>query len=69
MFAEPSVMSALVLPYLLQMAEKSSQSTALSHVLITWAEENAAQVLDNLAVCEKLQSGITLASYCQCSNL
>uniref|UniRef100_A0A1A7Z6S5 Uncharacterized protein n=1 Tax=Iconisemion striatum TaxID=60296 RepID=A0A1A7Z6S5_9TELE len=54
-FAEPSVMSAHVLPYLLQMAEKSSQSSALAQTLRSWAEGNAAQVLDHLTVCEKLQ--------------
>ncbi|CAG5923171.1 unnamed protein product [Menidia menidia] len=53
-FAEPSVMSAHVLPYLLQMAEKCSQSPALAQSLNSWAEDNAAQVLDNLAVCKKL---------------
>lgn len=68
-FAEPSVMSAHVLPHLLQLAEKSSQSSALARTLSTWAEENAAQVLDDLAVCEKLQPGITSASYCQYNNL
>ncbi|KAM9743067.1 tRNA (32-2'-O)-methyltransferase regulator THADA [Menidia menidia] len=52
-FAEPSVMSAHVLPYLLQMAEKCSQSPALAQSLNSWAEDNAAQVLDNLAVCKK----------------
>ena len=60
-FAEPSVMSAHVLPYLLQMAEKSSQSSALAQSLNSWAEENAAQVLDNLSVCKKLQPGTTLS--------
>ncbi|KAM4576646.1 tRNA (32-2'-O)-methyltransferase regulator THADA isoform 1-T1 [Odontesthes bonariensis] len=61
-FAEPSVMSAHVLPYLLQMAEKSSQSSALAQSLNSWAEENAAQVLDNLVVCKKLQPAGTLTA-------
>ncbi len=61
MFAEPSVMSAHVLPYLLQMAEKYSQSSALAQSLSAWAEENAAQVSDSLAVCKELQPGATLS--------
>lgn len=60
-FAEPSVMSAHVLPYLLQMAEKHSESSALAQSLSAWAEESAAQVLDSLAVCKELQPGTTLA--------
>ncbi|XP_024861145.1 thyroid adenoma-associated protein homolog [Kryptolebias marmoratus] len=61
-FAEPSVMSAHVLPYLLQMAERSSQSSALAQTLNSWAEENTAQLLDNLAACKKLQPAETLTS-------
>lgn len=61
MFAEPSVMSAHVLPYLLQMAEKYSESSTLAQSLSAWAEESAAQVLDSLAVCKELLSGSTLA--------
>uniref|UniRef100_A0A1A8KRP4 Uncharacterized protein n=1 Tax=Nothobranchius kuhntae TaxID=321403 RepID=A0A1A8KRP4_NOTKU len=59
-FAEPPVMSAHVLPYLLQLAEKSSQSSALAQTLHSWAEGNAAQVLEHLTVCEKLQPAETL---------
>ncbi|KAM6930999.1 tRNA (32-2'-O)-methyltransferase regulator THADA [Xenentodon cancila] len=59
-FAEPSVMSAHVLPYLLQMAERSSQSSSLAQSLKHWAEANAAQVLDNLAGCKQLHPGETL---------
>ncbi|KAG7244080.1 hypothetical protein INR49_006242 [Caranx melampygus] len=53
-FAEPCVMSAHVLPYLLQMAEKYSESSALAQSLRLWAEQSAAQVLDSLAVCKEL---------------
>ncbi|XP_054904834.1 thyroid adenoma-associated protein homolog [Poeciliopsis prolifica] len=60
-FAEPSVMSAHILPYLLQMAEKSSQSSALAQTLTTWAEQNTAQVLDDLTHCEQLQPAETLS--------
>ncbi|XP_040897367.1 thyroid adenoma-associated protein homolog [Toxotes jaculatrix] len=55
-FAEPSVMSTHVLPYLLQMAEKYSESSALVQSLSAWAEQSAAQVPDSLAVCKELQS-------------
>ncbi|XP_051924804.1 thyroid adenoma-associated protein homolog isoform X2 [Hippocampus zosterae] len=54
-FAEPSVMSEYVLPYLLLMAEKYSESSALAQRLSTWAEENAAPLLDNLTLCKSLQ--------------
>ncbi|XP_030000291.1 thyroid adenoma-associated protein homolog [Sphaeramia orbicularis] len=56
-FAEPSVMSAQVLPYLLQMADSYSKSSALAKRLSAWAEENTPQVLDGLAVCQELLSG------------
>uniref|UniRef100_A0A3B4ZZQ2 Thyroid adenoma-associated protein homolog n=1 Tax=Stegastes partitus TaxID=144197 RepID=A0A3B4ZZQ2_9TELE len=59
-FAEPSVMSAHVLPYLLHMAEKYSESSALAQSLNSWAEESAGQVLDGLAVCKKLLPAETL---------
>lgn len=60
-FAEPSVMSAHVLPRLLQMAEKHSESSALAQSLRAWAEQSAAQVADSLAVCKDLQPGTTLS--------
>ncbi|KAK2837266.1 hypothetical protein Q5P01_014478 [Channa striata] len=53
-FAEPSVMSAQVLPYLLQMAEKYCESTALAHSLRAWVGQTAAQVLDSLTVCKEI---------------
>ncbi|XP_023821654.1 thyroid adenoma-associated protein homolog [Oryzias latipes] len=53
-FAEPSVMSAHVLPHLLQLAEKSSKCSTLAHSLTSWAEENATQVLEDLKFCEKI---------------
>ncbi|KAL7392507.1 hypothetical protein ABVT39_025652 [Epinephelus coioides] len=59
-FAEPSVMCAHVLPYLLQMAERYSESSAVAQSLSVWAEESAAQVLDGLAVCRELQPADTL---------
>lgn len=63
MFAEPCVMSAHVLPHLLQMAENYSESSALAQSLRLWAEQNAAQVLDSLAVCRELLPGTTLAAH------
>lgn len=56
-FAEPSVMSALVLPYLLQMADNYCKSAALAKRLSAWVEENTPLVLDGLAVCKELLSG------------
>ncbi|XP_029018026.1 thyroid adenoma-associated protein homolog isoform X2 [Betta splendens] len=53
-FAEPAAMSAHVLPYLLQVAEKRSESPALAQSLVAWAEQNAAQVLDGVAVCREM---------------
>lgn len=58
-FAEPSVMSAHVLPCLLHLAEKYSESSALVPSLSAWAEQSAAQVADSLAVCKELQPGTT----------
>ncbi|XP_059193716.1 thyroid adenoma-associated protein homolog [Centropristis striata] len=59
-FAEPSVMSTHVLPYLLHMAEKYSESSAVAQSLSAWAAENATPVLDSLAVCKNLQPGDAL---------
>ncbi|XP_034452342.1 thyroid adenoma-associated protein homolog isoform X1 [Hippoglossus hippoglossus] len=54
-FAEPSVMSAHVLPHLLQVAVKHSESSALAQSLSAWAEHSVEQVSDSLAVCKELQ--------------
>lgn len=59
-YAEPSVMTAHVLTYLLRMAEKYSESSSLAQSLRTWAEENTAQVLDSLSVCKELLPGMIL---------
>lgn len=50
-------MCVRMLPYLLQMAEKYSEASPLAHSLRMWAEEGAAQVLDNLRVCKQLLPG------------
>ncbi|XP_054630132.1 thyroid adenoma-associated protein homolog isoform X2 [Dunckerocampus dactyliophorus] len=54
-FAEPSVISAHVMPYLLHLVEKHSESLVLAQSLSTWAQENTAQLLGNLALCKDLQ--------------
>ncbi|XP_056135401.1 thyroid adenoma-associated protein homolog [Lampris incognitus] len=59
-FAEPAVMSAYLLPYLLQIVDKYCESSALAECLNVWAKENAAQVLDGLSACKDLQPGETL---------
>ncbi|XP_029365595.1 thyroid adenoma-associated protein homolog isoform X2 [Echeneis naucrates] len=61
-FAEPSVMSAHVLPYLLRMAEQYSKSSALAQSLKVWAEQSAAQVPGSLTACKELLLGETLTS-------
>ncbi|XP_024130967.1 thyroid adenoma-associated protein homolog isoform X2 [Oryzias melastigma] len=61
-FAEPAVMSAHVLPHLLQMAEKSSESSGLAQSLTSWAEEHVSQVLDDLVFCEKIVPENTLSA-------
>lgn len=60
-FAEPSVMSAYVLPHLQQMADKCSESSALAQRLRTVMEESAAQVLESLEICRELQPGTASA--------
>ncbi|CAN9513218.1 unnamed protein product [Ophioblennius macclurei] len=62
-FAEPSVMAAHVLPYLLQMVGKYSLSSALAQSLNSWAEGSAAQVLDDLALCENLRQAETFTPF------
>nr|XP_029493834.1 thyroid adenoma-associated protein homolog isoform X1 [Oncorhynchus nerka] len=59
-FAEPSVMSACLLPYLLQLAEKYPASSVVGERLGVWARENVTDLLENLRVCKDLQPGDTL---------
>ncbi|KAK7934127.1 hypothetical protein WMY93_005023 [Mugilogobius chulae] len=58
-FAEPSVMCSQVLPYLLQMVDKYSQSPSLAKRLNIWARESGPQVLEDFVVCKELVSGDT----------
>jgi hypothetical protein len=60
-FAEPSVMSACLLPYLLQLAEKYPASSVVGERLGVWARENVTDLLENLRVCKDLQPGNTQA--------
>ncbi|XP_036383176.1 thyroid adenoma-associated protein homolog [Megalops cyprinoides] len=62
-FAEPAVMSACLLPYLLQLAKKLPESPCLKRRLVRWAEENAEDVLKNVNLCKQFQpvSGELLA--------
>lgn len=53
-------MCVQVLPYLLQMAEKYHESLFVAQSLTGWAEESAAQVLNNLTVCKELLPGDTI---------
>ncbi|CAL8343007.1 unnamed protein product [Lota lota] len=61
-FAEPSVMTAFLLPRLLQMAEKYPACPALAGRLRAWAGENASRLLEDLAACKALLPGDTLDS-------
>uniref|UniRef100_A0AAY4CHN4 DUF2428 domain-containing protein n=1 Tax=Denticeps clupeoides TaxID=299321 RepID=A0AAY4CHN4_9TELE len=59
-FAEPSAISECLLPYLLQLAQKSADSAALAQQFSSWAKQNTANVLENLSVCRQLGSVKTL---------
>lgn len=48
-----------VLPCLLHIVEKCHESSLLAQSLMAWAEESAAQVLNNLRVCTELLPGNT----------
>uniref|UniRef100_A0A8C5G1Z7 Thyroid adenoma-associated protein homolog n=1 Tax=Gouania willdenowi TaxID=441366 RepID=A0A8C5G1Z7_GOUWI len=48
-FAEPSAMATLVLPHLLQMVEKYSQSSDLTQSLNTWAELSVSGLMDGIS--------------------
>jgi hypothetical protein len=60
-FAEPSVMSASQLPYLLQLAEKYPASSGVAERVGVCARENVTDLLENLGVCKDLQPGNTEA--------
>ncbi|XP_065106767.2 tRNA (32-2'-O)-methyltransferase regulator THADA isoform X2 [Paramisgurnus dabryanus] len=56
-FAEPSVMSECLLPYLLRLAKRYPESSALARDLEHWAGNNVATVRENLTICLKFQLG------------
>ncbi|KAJ3604719.1 hypothetical protein NHX12_029458 [Muraenolepis orangiensis] len=61
-FAEPSVMTAFLLPRLLQLGDKYPECPALAGRLRAWASETAPRVLDHLAALKPLLPGDTLSA-------
>ncbi|KAL0979345.1 hypothetical protein UPYG_G00183930 [Umbra pygmaea] len=59
-FAEPSVMSACMLPFLLQLTEKYCASSVLAERLGVWARDNVTDLLENLRICKSLNPDETL---------
>ncbi|KAJ7994291.1 hypothetical protein DPEC_G00264360 [Dallia pectoralis] len=59
-FAEPSVMSACIVPYLLQLADKYPASSEMKERLGLWARKNVTSLLKNLEICKDLYPGETL---------
>lgn len=59
-FAEPSVMVAQLLPYLLQIVDRYAECPLLVQSLMAWAQENVVLVLDGLAASKELVPGIKL---------
>nr|XP_015221939.1 PREDICTED: thyroid adenoma-associated protein homolog isoform X1 [Lepisosteus oculatus] len=53
-FEEPSVMSELLLPYLIQLADKTDKPSHLKNRLAVWAAENTAGILNNIHFCKQL---------------
>lgn len=56
-FAEPSVMSGCLLPYLLHLAKHYPESSTLAEDLELWAQNNVTTVRENLTICLKFQLG------------
>ncbi|XP_056313525.1 thyroid adenoma-associated protein homolog [Danio aesculapii] len=59
-FAEPSVISECLLPYLLRLVKHYPQSSTLAENLERWAQNSAATVKENLTTCMQLQLGDVL---------
>ncbi|XP_063051688.1 tRNA (32-2'-O)-methyltransferase regulator THADA [Engraulis encrasicolus] len=57
-YAEPSAIAECLLPSLLQLALKYSESSALAQRLDLWVNSNLTPVLENLADCKKFASGL-----------
>ncbi|KAJ8286052.1 hypothetical protein GJAV_G00034000 [Gymnothorax javanicus] len=60
-FAEPAVMAELLLPRLLQLVRRSGESPRLAERLRRWAQENSADLKQNLSLCMKVQQGEPVA--------
>lgn len=56
-FAEPSVISECLLPYLLNLVKHYPKSSTLAKILERWAQNSAAIVKENLTICMQLQLG------------
>ncbi|XP_059407167.1 thyroid adenoma-associated protein homolog isoform X2 [Carassius carassius] len=56
-FAEPSVISECLLPYLLNLVKHYPKSSTLAKNLEGWAQNSAAIVKENLTICMQLQLG------------
>ena len=56
-YVEPLAVSESLLPYLLQLAGRYSESSTLAQRLDHWVKDHLAQVLENLTVCKKIVSG------------
>ncbi|XP_026068454.1 thyroid adenoma-associated protein homolog [Carassius auratus] len=56
-FAEPSVISECLLPYLLNLVKHYPKSSTLAKNLESWAQNSAAIVKENLTICMQLQLG------------
>lgn len=59
-FAEPSVMSECLLPYLLHLAKHYPESSTLAEDLELWAQNSVTTVRENLTICLKFQLGDVL---------
>ncbi|XP_067295364.1 tRNA (32-2'-O)-methyltransferase regulator THADA isoform X2 [Pseudorasbora parva] len=59
-YAEPSVISACLLPYLLHLVKHYPESSTLAKNLEHWARNSAAIVKENLTICMQLQLGDVL---------
>ncbi|XP_056602907.1 thyroid adenoma-associated protein homolog [Triplophysa dalaica] len=59
-YAEPSVMSESLLPYLLRLAKRYPESSTLAEDLELWARNNVSAVRENLSICLKFQLGDVL---------
>ncbi|XP_031425898.1 thyroid adenoma-associated protein homolog isoform X2 [Clupea harengus] len=57
-YVEPLAVSESLLPYLLQLAGRYSESSTLAQRLDHWVKDHLAQVLENLTVCKKIVSGL-----------